>query len=105
MSETSIKFGDKKVTKSDFYKQDTKVFKIDDIVVDKILISKKELYGKIKSYKYFIGYNDNDEVMPLIIRLPQMIGCAKFFDSSKTISVKVTDKKMLKSYTKIWKKN
>ena len=33
-----------------------------------------------------------------------MIGCAKFVDSSKTISVKVTDKKMLKSYTKIWKK-
>ena len=40
MSEKSIKFRDKKVTKSDFYKQDTILFKIDNIEVDKILISK-----------------------------------------------------------------
>ena len=34
----SIKFGDKKVTKSGFYKEDTKLFEIDDIDVEKILI-------------------------------------------------------------------
>ena len=33
-----------------------------------------------------------------------MIGYAKFFDSSKTMSFKVSDKKMLKSYTKTSKK-
>ena len=37
-----------------------KINRIDDIDVDKILISKKKPYGTKNSYKYFIGYNDND---------------------------------------------
>ena len=103
MSEKSIKFQERKVNKSNFYNDKT-LFKIDDIDVDRILISKKESYGKNKTHKYFTGYNYNDEIEPLFIRLPQMIGYAKFFDSSKTMSFKVNDNKMLKSYTKIWKR-
>ena len=64
MSKKSIKFGDKKVTKSDFYKEHRKIFKIDNIDVKKILILfKKEQYGKYKSYKYFIAYNDNNKII------------------------------------------
>ena len=33
-----------------------------------------------------------------------MIGYVKHFDSNKTMSFKVGDKKFLKNYTKIWKK-
>ena len=33
-----------------------------------------------------------------------MIGYAKYFDSNKTISFRASDKKLLKSYSKIWKK-
>ena len=33
-----------------------------------------------------------------------MIGYAKYFDSNKTMSFKVIDKKLLKKYTKIWKR-
>ena len=40
----------------------------------------------------------------LCIKLPQMIGYAKFFDDSKTMSFKVTDKKLLKSTPKYGKK-
>ena len=36
-----------------------KTFNINDIDVNKILVSKKEKYGKYNSFKYFIGYNDN----------------------------------------------
>ena len=39
-----------------------KEFQIDDINVDKILVSKKEPYGTKKALKYFIGYNDNDVI-------------------------------------------
>ena len=39
-----------------------KVFQIDDINVDKILVSKKEPYDTKKALKYFIGYNDNDVI-------------------------------------------
>ena len=33
-----------------------------------------------------------------------MIGFVKFFDSNKTISLNVADKKLLKKYTKIWER-
>ena len=54
MSGKSITFDDKKVKKSDFYKN-KKVIKIDDIDGKKILVSEKEPYGTNKSIKYFIG--------------------------------------------------
>ena len=38
-----------------------------DIDADKILISKKEAYGKKGGLKYFIGYNNEDNA----IKLPQ----------------------------------
>ena len=52
--------------------------------------------------KYFIGYNDHDIIRPLCIRLPQMTGYARKFDENATMSFIVKDKKLLKSYTKIW---
>ena len=65
--------------------------------VDKILVSKKEQCGTNKSIKYFIEYNDDDYVFrPLCIKLLQMIGYVKCFDSKKTMSFKVTNKKLLK---------
>ena len=30
-------------------------------------------------FKYFIGYNDNDVIRPLCVKLPQMTGYAKKF--------------------------
>ena len=45
MTEKTINFNNKKINKSNFYRT-KRLFKIDDIDVDKILISKEELYGK-----------------------------------------------------------
>ena len=100
MSGKDIIFNDKKVNKSDFCKN-KKVIKIDEIDVNKIFVSKKESYGKKGSFKYFIGYNDDDVIRPLCIKLPQMIGYIKCFDSNKTMFFKVTDKKLLKKYINI----
>ena len=44
MSGKSINFNDKKIKKSDFYKN-KKINRIDDIDVNKIFVSKKEPYG------------------------------------------------------------
>ena len=82
-----------------------KVFKIDEIDVDKILVLRKEPYGKYKSIEYFIGYNgDDDAIRPLCIKFPQMIRRVLYFDSYKKMSFKVTHKKLLQSYAKIWEK-
>ena len=85
-----------KINKSNFYKN-KKLSMIDEIDAAKILVSKKELYGTKNSLKYFIGYNDNDAIRPICIKLPQMIGYVKHFDSNKTMSFKVIDNKLLKS--------
>ena len=57
--------------------------RIEDIDVNNILLSKNESYGTKSSRKYFIGYNDDAVIKPLCIRLPQMIGFVKYFDSEK----------------------
>ena len=93
MSGKNINLEDKKIKKSDLYKS-KKVLKVDDIDVNKILVSKKEPYGTNKSINNFIGYIDfiGDVIGPLCIKLPQMTGYVKCFDSNNTISFKVTDK-------------
>ena len=50
----------------------------------------------------FFGYNDNDIIRPLCIRLPQMTGYARKCDENATLSFIVRNKQLLKSYTKIW---
>ena len=76
MSGKYINFNDKKNQKSDFYKN-KKIIKIDDTDANKILVSKKEPYDTKNSFKYFIGYNDNDVIRPLCVKLPQMTGYAR----------------------------
>ena len=78
MSEKKVSFRDKKVKRSDFYKN-KKAAKIDDIDINKIFLYKEEPYGTKKSFKCFIGYNDNDVVRPLCIKLPQMTGYVRNF--------------------------
>ena len=100
MSGKNVNFGDKKIKKSDFYKN-KKVTNIDDIDANKILVSKEEPYGTKNSFKYFIGYNDNDVIRPLCVRLPQMTGYARKFDENATMSFRVNNKQLLKNYNKI----
>ena len=103
MNTKNINFHGKKIKKSDFYKN-KKVFQIDNIDVNKILDSKKEPYGTKNALKYFIGYNDNDVIRPLCLRLPQMTGYAKKFNENATMSFRVNNKQLLKNYNKIWGK-
>ena len=68
MSGENIIFENKKIYKGNFYKNKN-LSKIDDIDVNKILISKKETYSRKSSFKYFIGYYDDDVIKPLCIKL------------------------------------
>ena len=102
MSGKNINFEDKK-KKSDFYKN-KKAFQIDKIAVSKIQIPKKEQYGTKYALKHFIGYNDNDVIRQLCLRLPQMTGYAKKINENETMSFKANNKQFLKNYNKIWEK-
>ena len=83
-----------------------KIFNIDDIGINKILISKKETYAKYNSFKYFIGCNDNDVIKPLYLFLSQTTGYITKFDKNKiAMSLVMKDIQLLKNYNKIWQKN
>ena len=97
------KFWRQRDEKSDFYKN-KKVIKIDSINVNKILVSEEEPYGTKKSFKYFIGYNYNNVIRSLCMKLPQMTGYARKFDGNTTMSFKINNSKLLKKYNQIWKK-
>ena len=71
MNGNSINFDNKNNEKRDFYNKNKKIFNIDDVDVNKILVSKKEQYGKYNSFKYFIGYNGNDVIRKLYLSISQ----------------------------------
>ena len=102
MNGNSINFENKNIEKSDFYNKNKKIFNIDDIDVNKILVSKKEQNGKSNSFKYFIRYNDNDVIRQLYLFISQITGYFNIFEKNKiTIALMVKDKQLLENYKKI----
>ena len=69
MNGKNVNFDNNNIKKSDFYNKNKKIFDIRDIDVNKILVSKKEQYGKYNSFKYFIGYNDKLNVLIFIKKM------------------------------------
>ena len=105
MNGKSINFNNKNIKKSNFYNKNKKIFNIDDIDVNKILVSKKEQYAKHNSSKYFIGYNGNDVIRLLYLFISQTTGYINKFDKNKmTMSLIIKDIQLLKNYKRIWKK-
>ena len=90
------KFWQQKNQKSDFYRKNKKIFNTDDIDVNKILVSKKETYGKYNSLKYFIGYNDNDIIRPFCLKLSKMNYINEFNENKNaiTMSLRVNDEQL-----------
>ena len=99
-SEKNIIFDDKKSQKkkkNDFY-ENKRLVKIDEIDADKILVSKKEPNGTNKSTKYFLGYNNDDVVRPLCIKLPQMIRYAKCFKIKIIMMIMIKKNNVFQGY-------
>ena len=92
----------KKINKKDFY-NNKKQFNIEDIDINKILISKPETY-KNNMRKYIIGYNDNT-ISPLQLFLPRMIAYLNIFkDGARKMSFFTDNNEFLERYTAIWEK-
>ena len=102
MSEKTINFGDKKIIKKDFY-SNKKQFNIEDININKILISKPETYEN-NMRKYIIGCNDNT-ISPLQLFLPKMTGYLNISkDGARKMSFFTDNDEFLERYTAIWEK-
>ena len=93
MGRKYINFGDKKIQKNDFYKN-KKILQINDIDINKILVSKKEPYDKKNAFEHIIGYYDNDVIRPLYLNISQLPSYTKRF--------KKNDEQLVKN-NKVWK--
>ena len=74
------------------YKEDSRVFRINDVDIDKIKVSDKKLYNKKHdSYKYYDFYGD-DKYIPLNIAHLDAPGYYNIFnDDKKTMNFKLDD--------------
>ena len=71
------------------------------------IVKIKEQYSKNNSFIYFLGYNDNDAIRPLCLKLSKMTGYINEFNENKNtiiMSLRVNDEQFFKNYSKIWKK-
>ena len=97
MKGKSINFDNKNIKKSDFYNKNKNMFNIDDIDVNKVLISKKEQYCEYSSFKCF-HLNANNVIRLLYLELSQMTGYINKFGKNKiTVSLTVKDKQLLEN--------
>ena len=77
MSEITLKFDNIKVNKKEFHKSKQPI----DLMsgkFDQIVVSDKFKHSD-EGYKYFIGYQEDENVKPFCIILPQMSGYIKYF--------------------------
>ena len=103
MNGKNINFDDRKIKKTELYKNE-KIFSIDDIVVNKMLVSKKEPYRKNNSPIYFAGFNDNDDIRALCLKLLKATGYINKFNENKNtfiMSLRVNDEQLFKKYNEI----
>ena len=94
-------FGDKKVSKKEFYSSRQAIL-LDDVDVSKVIVSNKWEINDTTS-KFFIGYLNESVIRPLCVILPQMNGFIKYFeDGNKNMSFITEDEKVYLKYSKIW---
>ena len=87
-----------KYLKKNIYKQDSRIFNINDIDIDKIRVSDKKLYNKKHdSYKHYVFYEDGNEYIPLKINHLDVLGYYNIFEGdSKIMNFKLDDNSLEK---------
>ena len=74
MGRRIIDFGEEKTTKKGFYSDDNKkIFEINEININEILISNGLFPEIINLNEYIIGYKHNYSIKPLYIKLPEYV--------------------------------
>ena len=104
MSEKTLKFNNIKINKKEFHKS-KQAIDLDSITTDKIVVSDKFRHNE-ESYKYFIGYIEDEIVKSLCIILTQMNGYIKYFDNGgKNMSLLIKNNEVWERYEDIWNVN
>ena len=79
MGEKTLKFNNTKINKKEFHKS-KQAIDLDSVDTNKIVVSDKFRHSE-EGFKYFIGYQEDENVKPLCIILPQMNAYVKYFEN------------------------
>ena len=90
--------------KNKFYHHKATIF-LKDVDIEKVLVSNNISFGE-KSYKYFIGYLNNDhKVKTLHIMLPKTSAYVESYDGqTKWMYFLIEDDDLLQKFNTIWEK-
>ena len=103
MSEKALKFGNTRLNKKEFHKS-KQPLNLDLVNITQIVVSDKFKHSD-DSFKYFIGYKEDEIVKLLCIILYQMSGYIKYFENGgKNLSFMIKNDDMLDRYKEIWNK-
>ena len=101
MSKKALKFVNVEVNKENIHASKHPVA-LNLVNVNQMLISDKFEHSD-KSFKYFIGYKDDNIIRPLCIILPKMSGYIKYFNNGgKNMSSMIKNNSVLIKYHEIW---
>ena len=104
MNKPTLGFNDIVVNKKDFHTS-KKAIPLNLVNTKNIVVSYRVKHND-DSYKYFIGYtNDDGVIRPFCVILPQMSGYIKYFENGgKNMSLKIEEESVYLKYTEIWNK-
>ena len=101
MTEKTLKFNNIRDNKKFFLKSKQPI-DIRSVNVDQIVIFDKFKHNN-EGFKYFIGYQEDENVKPLCIILPQMSVYIKYFEyGGMNMSFVIKDDKVWEKYEQIW---
>ena len=103
ISKKTLKFNNVRVNNKEFHKSKQPI-DLDLVTVDQIDWSDK-FRDSGKSFRYFIGYKEDEIVKTLCNFLLQMSGYIKYFKNGrKNMSFMTKDSNIFDKYSKIWEK-
>ena len=102
--EKTLKFNNIILSKKEFHKSKQPI-DLMSVNIQHIVTSDKFKHSD-KSFKYFIGYQEDETIKPLCIILPQMNGYIKYFENGgkKSMSFMIKGDNILDKYNEIWDK-
>ena len=101
MSGKTLKIDNVKVNKNKFHAS-KQAIDLNLVDINKIVISDKFKH-RDKSFKYFLGYKDDNMIRPLCIILSQMSGYIKYFENGgKNMSFMIEVYSVLVKNNEIW---
>ena len=103
MNKKILSFDKQHINENEFHKNKKPII-IDKVEIRRTALSQKYLYSTKGSFKYFIGYINETDAFPVpsCIKLPQINGYLKYFDSNnRCINLLDHDEELLRKYDEI----